>query len=649
MDEMKTAKLLICYHKPDTLIKDEIFTPIHVGRAIAKQRMDEDDPKLKWLLENMIGDDTGENISLQNGSYNELTSLYWAWKNYDELGDPDYIGLMHYRRHFVLKEGEIKVYSINEMDSPHYFDYLNYSPEKLLALFKECDFVCHLGKVDGIYKHYLANHRVEDMELVLKILDEKYPEYSDVAKEYMAQNIGNFCNMFIFPKDMFFEYCEFIFSILEEFSQRTDVSEKRFFISERLTGIFIFDKMKQGLKYKVLPINFVAEKINIPVAYPLRKDNLYAVLLSVISALVNANKDTSFTFYMMHGADINEDVEAKFNSVCKKYPFCRFEFIESELSPEYYPIEISEKLPKVNKIIWFNEKALAMHDLAEFFRTCSVDDYYISGIPETYAMNDSEKRKLSGDIFVLNCARFRKYKIYENALEMINENSCVEILNTLCNNNIGYFAEWFITLAGSADFYCHTIISKTKNRGQLQLEATWKPVLYYGENDPWSNIQGVYSNFWWNYTAKTPFVFAFPKSDSLDAVEMLNDQQRELNHIGCINRKMCGDDYSNDIPDSYYNILMVNANDPELIELGYKKQQKALKNLADYQIRHIPVSDNSNGQHDGNAQNVEWNNAVSGENNAEEKLTLRFKIKRYYKQFGFKRSVKRVFEKLRGK
>ena len=36
----------------------------------------------------------------KNRNINELTALYWAWKNYDKLGNPDYIGLMHYRRQF---------------------------------------------------------------------------------------------------------------------------------------------------------------------------------------------------------------------------------------------------------------------------------------------------------------------------------------------------------------------------------------------------------------------------------------------------------------------------------------------------------------------------------------------------------------------
>lgn len=91
---MPNVKLLICYHKPATLFKDEIFTPIHVGRANARKRFQPEDKNFQWMLKNMIGDDTGDNISDRNGSYNEMTSLYWAWKNYDKLGDPDYIGLM---------------------------------------------------------------------------------------------------------------------------------------------------------------------------------------------------------------------------------------------------------------------------------------------------------------------------------------------------------------------------------------------------------------------------------------------------------------------------------------------------------------------------------------------------------------------------
>lgn len=101
----KNIKILVAYHKPDVLIQSDILQPIHVGRSLLKKKCDTKSiENLKILQEEMIGDDTGENISDKNDSYNEMTAIYWAWKNYGALGDPDYIGLMHYRRHFYLNK-----------------------------------------------------------------------------------------------------------------------------------------------------------------------------------------------------------------------------------------------------------------------------------------------------------------------------------------------------------------------------------------------------------------------------------------------------------------------------------------------------------------------------------------------------------------
>ena len=43
-------------------------------------------------------DDTGSNISIKNPNFCELTGLYWAWKNYEKLGNPEYFGSFGYRR-----------------------------------------------------------------------------------------------------------------------------------------------------------------------------------------------------------------------------------------------------------------------------------------------------------------------------------------------------------------------------------------------------------------------------------------------------------------------------------------------------------------------------------------------------------------------
>ncbi|GAX03826.1 glycosyltransferase [Secundilactobacillus pentosiphilus] len=59
-----------------------------------------------WSPEvNYQRDDEGENISSKNPFFNELTAIYWAWKN---LNDAEYIGLVQYRRVFINKDKSIE-------------------------------------------------------------------------------------------------------------------------------------------------------------------------------------------------------------------------------------------------------------------------------------------------------------------------------------------------------------------------------------------------------------------------------------------------------------------------------------------------------------------------------------------------------------
>ena len=79
-------KILVATHKAYWMPEDDVYMPVHVGRE-GKQDL------------GFNGDNTGDNISLKNANYCELTGLYWAWKNLQ----CDYIGLCHYRRFLCFR------------------------------------------------------------------------------------------------------------------------------------------------------------------------------------------------------------------------------------------------------------------------------------------------------------------------------------------------------------------------------------------------------------------------------------------------------------------------------------------------------------------------------------------------------------------
>ena len=89
-----TVKIIIATHKKYQMPKDDMYLPLHVG---AEGKLDENGNDLDL---GYTKDNSGDNISNLNSSFCELTGLYWAWKNIDA----DYIGLVHYRRHFSLKK-----------------------------------------------------------------------------------------------------------------------------------------------------------------------------------------------------------------------------------------------------------------------------------------------------------------------------------------------------------------------------------------------------------------------------------------------------------------------------------------------------------------------------------------------------------------
>lgn len=229
---MKT-EFYIATHKNYEFPKFEEYIPIQVGRKISKSKLE------------MIGDDTGDNISNLNSNFCELTALYWIWKN----STADIIGLVHYRRHFVTNgESNYKNYRLLLEK-----DIIKMNFKKNTIVVPSKGFLRQGLKFSNVEQLYRNDHISSDWSLLKNIISIKYPEYLTSFQEIEKSYRISLFNMMICHKEFLDKYCHWLFDILFELQQSHDISkydtyQSRVygFLSERLLNVFI-NKHKDDL------------------------------------------------------------------------------------------------------------------------------------------------------------------------------------------------------------------------------------------------------------------------------------------------------------------------------------------------------------------------------------------------------------------
>ncbi len=214
-------KLVIATHKPYSMPDGPAYLPLHVGAA----------DKTSF---GFARDDDGDNISVRNATFCELTGLYWAWKN---LPDEDAIGLLHYRRHFRA------------------------TPEEIAAALEKVP--CVLPKrrnyfIETTYSQYVHAHHAEDLDLTRRILEERHPGFVAAFDAVMKSTRGHRFNMMVMKRPLFDDYCAWLFDVLFELERRLDISsysdyDKRVFgfVAERLLDVYVRAK---GVRYAEMPV-----------------------------------------------------------------------------------------------------------------------------------------------------------------------------------------------------------------------------------------------------------------------------------------------------------------------------------------------------------------------------------------------------------
>lgn len=179
-----------------------------------------------------LTDNTGDNISSKNPNFCELTGLYWIWKNCSD----EYKGLVHYRRFFGKSNFSNSVKDI-------------YSYQQLVKMVEDVDIILPFVEIfkQNAKAELLLQCCTQEIFFNLeKIVKEKYPDYGNSFDEYFANNKSSLFNMMFCKKEVFDQYCSWLFDILFELEKETDLSklndyQKRLygFLSERLLNVWV--------------------------------------------------------------------------------------------------------------------------------------------------------------------------------------------------------------------------------------------------------------------------------------------------------------------------------------------------------------------------------------------------------------------------
>ncbi len=566
MKSRAKVKILVGYHKPAVLLKSDIYTPIHLGRALALEPTKDgnlDDKDYQWLLDNMIGDDTGDNISELNRYFNETTGIYWAWKNYEKLSNPEYIGFCHYRRILdFTNTNELK--TDEDVGCPS----INYLCENSKYLNSDNIRNCLKNNKYIIAKHYEINPvshfeniehlHVEDYYKTISILKEKYPKYAKYADIYNKENKCYFCNLFILPKEDFFEYAQFLFDMLFEINEKIDKSnysicEERVvaYISEWLTGIF-FTYLKSKNEVLELAQIYIKNTDLKPVIKPetenetvlvMNSDENYIPYLAVTiqSIIENSNPDNLYKIFVLNDnlsklrkrqiLDMEKsNIRIKFIDVgayLREYSDDLW-FTCRHFSKEvYFRFFIPEIFKYYKKVLYCDCDAVFLEDPSKLFNT-DMEDNIIGAVIDTCINAQLHTNKGNCYFEKLNLKNPAKY--FNSGLMLFNIQKSIEfnlikkcikklkeikqpltvdqdVLNIVCEGRVKFLDErWNVE---------NHIINEEVNLKKIMPSKLYykyisslnepKYLHYTSDIKPWQYASSYNAHYFWKFARKTSF------------------------------------------------------------------------------------------------------------------------------------------------
>ena len=405
----------------------------------------------------MLGDNTGINISHKRKSFCELTVLYWAWKNVKA----DYYGLCHYRRYISFSD---KSYDTpKNMCGCVSFDKLSNDNIKKICIDNEQKMIDEIlksdiittkqeniyyawdGRHDNVYE--LSKKRIRDFDIkgvndFISIFKDKYPDYSEDVDNFFDGHYVQYYNCFIMNKDIFNEFCTILFDVLFELENRLETkyygsAKMRMpgFMGEHVLGIFILHlkRIKKNVRHKIQELVLfndtqiikneelfpAFEQKNVPIVFS--SSNYFAPYAGVfLQSLKNTiTKNNNYDIIIFEN-DITEQNKTLLESIVapcsnvslrfynpKPFFYNRNLFVNSTNQSEvaYYRLMAPYILKNYNKAIVMDCDIVALRDISELYSE-DISEYCLGGILDVvwqgWYNGDLELQKYCEDILTMS-------------------------------------------------------------------------------------------------------------------------------------------------------------------------------------------------------------------------------------------------------
>ncbi|ROT86731.1 DUF4422 domain-containing protein [Bifidobacterium mongoliense] len=566
--ETQPIKIFVTTHKRVDKPSSDILQLVQVGPGIKDDRFPD-----------TLHDDDGENISEKNPMYCELTTQYWAWKN----AKADYYGFCHYRRYFDFSQEEHVENPYGEVmddyiDAKAVHDY-HLDDASITSAISGYDIVTTrfqdlqtiidgVGTPKAVWKAapYLQN---KDLRHIYDILCMQHPDYKIDADAFLDGHYSCFCNMFIMKKAIFFDYCAWLFPLLEEFERTTDMSHYSKealrtpgHLSERLLNIYLMHHKRIGSGWKTKELQCVhftrpeeqqslAPLLNykqpehiVPVVFAADDNYVPMVTTTLLSAMQNADRDRYYDVSILQ-KNITPDNQSRMSTFFSQFPNMKLRFVNVErkiagynlstnnehISTEtYYRFLIQSILPFYQKVLYLDSDIVINGDIAELYdidlgdnllAACRDIDYLgnlnikIGNKRMAYTKNilgmKDPYQYFQAGVLVLNTRAMREKYSTEQWLEYASNPKFIyndqDVLNVHCQGKVTYL-DWRWDVVHDCDGRVANVFSYAPNDifdAYIQSRNNPKIIHYAGFVKPWSDPTCDFAEVYWHYARQIPF------------------------------------------------------------------------------------------------------------------------------------------------